>query len=436
MANVAVIGAGVMGLACAHELLKQGHAVDIYEADDRIGGMAAHFDFAGLNIERYYHFICKPDTPLFELLRELNIDNTLRWTDTRMGYYFKGRLHEWGNPIALLKFPGVDLISKLRYGLHAFMSTKINDWQHLDEQEASVWIRRWIGQRAYEVFWQRLFALKFFEYRDNLSAAWIWSRIKRVGVSRKSMMQEQMGYLEGGSQTLLDAFEKEINKRGGKFHLNTVVRQVGVKDNVIDSVQTDNDSRHYDAVFSTIPLPFIAEMIPDLPDEDKQQYRSIQNMGVVCVIFQLKKPVTDNFWLNISDESIDIPGIIEFSNLRPLGTHVVYVPYYMPQSHAKHGMSNDEFIIEARNYIKKLNSDLSDEDFSHAHVSRYGFAQPVCPPGFLKNLPPIDSRINGLYIADTSYYYPEDRSISESVRLGKEMAAMLDSQGTGSHAST
>ncbi len=428
MSKVAVIGAGVMGLACAYDLLKQGHAVDIYEADDRIGGMAAHFDFAGLNIERYYHFICKPDESLFELLGELGIEDRLCWKDTRMGYYFKGRLHEWGNPIALLKFPELDLISKLRYGVHAFISTKIKDWQHLDDQEASVWIRRWIGQRAYEVLWQRLFALKFFEYRDNLSAAWIWSRIKRVGVSRKSLMQEQMGYLQGGSQTLLDEFEQAITAQGGKFNLKTAVRQVSVKNQAVDVLQTDTDSQRYDAVFSTIPLPFVADMIPALPEENKQKYRSIQNMGVVCVIFQMKKPVSNNFWLNISDESIDIPGIIEFSNLRPLGTHVVYVPYYMPQTHVKHAMSNDEFIAEARSYIKQLNSDLSDDDFSHAHVSRYGFAQPICPPGFLKNLPPVKTDIDGLYIADTSYYYPEDRSISESVRLGREMAAMYQSE--------
>ncbi|NOZ37692.1 MAG: NAD(P)/FAD-dependent oxidoreductase [Gammaproteobacteria bacterium] len=316
------------------------------------------------------------------------------------------------------------MISKLRYGLHAFVSTKIKNWQHLDEQEASVWIRRWIGKRAYEVFWQRLFALKFFEYKDNLSAAWIWSRIKRVGVSRKSLMQEQMGYLEGGSQTLLDEFGKAISALGGKFNLKTAVRQLSIKNNALDVLRTDVDSRHYDAVFSTIPLPLVADIIPALPDEYKQKYRSVQNMGVVCVILQMKKPVSDNFWLNISDEAIDIPGIIEFSNLRPLGTHVVYVPYYMPQTHAKHDMSNDEFIAEAQSYIKKLNPDLADDDFSHAHVSRYAFAQPICPPGFLKKLPPIETDIKGLYIADTSYYYPEDRSISESVRLGQKMAAM------------
>ena len=37
-------------------------------------------------------------------------------------------------------------------------------------------------------------------------------------------------------------------------------------------------------------------------------------------------------------------------------------------------------------------------------------------------LPPIKTEVDGLFVADTSYYYPEDRSISESVNVGKQMA--------------
>src|SRR6201996_7785980 len=115
----AVIGAGPMGLMCAMELLKLGHHVDIYERDDRIGGMSASFDFDGLEIERYYHFICKTDFPLFDLLAELGLSDTLRWTDTKMGFFYNGRLYKWGTPLALLAFDGLGLVSKFRYGLHA-----------------------------------------------------------------------------------------------------------------------------------------------------------------------------------------------------------------------------------------------------------------------------------------------------------------------------
>ena len=426
MAKTAVIGAGVMGLACAYELLKNGHSVDIYEADDRVGGMAAHFDFSGLSIERYYHFICKTDQYLFDLLAELGIEDKLRWRQTYMGYYYDGQMYDWGNPIALFKFPKLGFVAKFRYGLHAFLSTKRKDWKPLDNVEASVWIKKWIGEEAYNILWKRLFALKFFNYKDNLSAAWIWSRIKRVGLSRKSMMQEELGYLEGGSETLLQALDQKIKKMGGRIHLSSPVENVAIENNQIKSVKVKGVEENFDSVFSTAPLPYVSRMIPDLPQDYRERYESIQNMGVVCVIFRLRQGVSRNFWLNVSDESMDIPGIIEFSNLRPLNESLVYVPYYMPRDYPKFANNNDFFIAEARKYIKQLNPEIGDDDIIAEHASRYGFAQPVCQPGFSSVLPPIKTSIQGLYIADTSYYYPEDRSISESVNVGKKMANLAN----------
>ena len=51
MKHYAVIGSGPMGLMTAITLLDQGHRVDVYERDDRLGGMSASFDFDGLGIE-------------------------------------------------------------------------------------------------------------------------------------------------------------------------------------------------------------------------------------------------------------------------------------------------------------------------------------------------------------------------------------------------
>ena len=76
-------------------------------------------------------------------------------------------------------------------------------------------------------------------------------------------------------------------------------------------------------------------LVPDLPEDWKRRYAAIPNIGVVCVVFKLKRSVTPHFWVNITDESIEIPGIIEFSNLRPTGDTVVYVPYYMPVTNPK-----------------------------------------------------------------------------------------------------
>src|SRR5436190_18373842 len=135
--RIAVLGAGPMGLAVAYQLARDGHEPVIFEADDRVGGMTAAFDFNGLAIERYYHFHCTSDTAFFQVLSELGIAHKLHWVETKMGYWFQNRLQGWGNPFALLRFRGLGLVAKVRYGLHAFLSTKRTDWRPLDRLEAT-----------------------------------------------------------------------------------------------------------------------------------------------------------------------------------------------------------------------------------------------------------------------------------------------------------
>src|SRR5580698_5066778 len=98
-----------MGLTSAFHAVKAGHEVEVLEAAPEPGGMAAHFDLAGLSIERFYHFVCKSDASTMELLEELGIRHLLRWRTTSMGIFTGGRLQNWGDPIALLKFREISL---------------------------------------------------------------------------------------------------------------------------------------------------------------------------------------------------------------------------------------------------------------------------------------------------------------------------------------
>lgn len=421
--RIAVLGAGPMGLAVAYQLSRDGHHPVIFEADDRVGGMTATFDFNGLDIERYYHFHCISDTEFLKVLKELGLADKMRWVETKMGYWYQNQLQPWGNPVALLKFQGLSLIGKFRYGLHAFLSTKRNDWKPLDNVEATGWIKRWVGDEAYEVLWRRLFELKFYDYTSNLSAAWIWSRIRRIGRSRYNLFKEKLGYLEGGSSTLLNGMKQAIEQAGGEIRLSQPVLKVLMDGGNVTGVQTAKGGAEvFDTVISTVPLPYIPGLMPDLPKEVLDKFNSLKNIAVVCVIAKLKKPLTENFWLNTNDLEMDIPGLVEYTNLRPLNDHIVYVPFYMPGEHPKYAEPNEVFIDKVRRYFSKINPELKDDDFIEIRASRYRHAQPICDPGYMRHLPTVALPVKGLYVADTSYYYPEDRGISESIGFGRKMA--------------
>jgi protoporphyrinogen oxidase len=425
MAKVIVIGAGPMGLVAAYEALKRGHEVDLLEASDRPGGMAAHFDFDGLSIERFYHFCCLSDHDTIALLDELGMNDAMQWVSTKMGYFVDGKLYRWGDPFALLAFPRIGFVDKIRYGVQVFLSTKRSDWQRLDKISAKQWFTAWLGADLYNKLWRPLLELKFYELTDKISAAWVWQRIKRLGNSRKSLLEERLGYIEGGSETLVKALVGAIEKKGGRIRLKTPAKTFLIENGAVRGVETaSGEIITADFVVSTAPMPLVPGMLSQAP-ELKSDYERMDNVGVVCVLHKLKRSVSDNFWINISDPNFEIPGLVEFSNLRPLANTVVYVPYYMPATQPKWGWSDEQFVTESWGYLKRINPVLTDDDRLASHVGRLRYAQPVCEVGFAELIPPAQTPIKGLQIADTCFYYPEDRGVSESIRYARNMIAEM-----------
>jgi protoporphyrinogen oxidase len=416
-----VIGGGPMGLAIAYQLALEGCRPVLLEADDRLGGMAASFDFAGVPIERYYHFHCLSDQAFFELLEELNLSQLVRWKQTAMGFFLDGRLYPWGSAGSVLKLRRLPLLSRLRYLLHAARCLSLRDWRHLDGISATEWLRTWLGPKGYEVLWAKLFAYKFYQYTDSLSAAWIWSRIRRIGQSRR-WLKETLGYLEGGSDRWIEAIEQRIRELGGEIRLSSPVTALA-GDAHGARITTTRGSEVFDAVISSVPLPLVAPILRQGEQDPSliAAYEAPQSVACACVVLQTSKPITGNFWTNVNDSRFAIPGIIEMSNLRPIKPHITYVPFYMPAEHPNYGRPNGAFIADSIACLKAINPELQAADILASHCSRYRYAQPVCGTHFLDTLPPLNPIAN-IWIADTTVYYPEDRGISESVGFGRDLA--------------
>jgi protoporphyrinogen oxidase len=443
--RIAVIGGGPMGMAVAYQLALEGCRPVLLEADDRLGGMAASFDFAGVSIERYYHFHCLSDHAFFTLLDELNLSASLRWRQTGMGFYLDGRLYPWGSAGSVLALRRLPLLSRLRYLLHAARCLSLRDWRHLDAIPASAWLKSWLGDKAYKVLWAKLFAYKFYQFTDTVSAAWIWSRIRRIGQSRR-WLKETLGYLDGGSDRWIQALAARIEALGGEIRLSSPVLAIqrtasearephaasathgdgAATSEQRIAINTAAGIETFDAVISTVPLPLVAPMLragghdPGLI----AAYEAQQSVACACVVIQTRQPVTANFWTNVNDSRFAIPGIIEMANLRPLSPHITYIPFYMPAEHPDYGRSNQAFIDAAIACLQAINPNLTGSQILASHCSRYRYAQPVCGTHFLETLPPLNPS-ERLWIADTTVYYPEDRGIAESVGFGRNLARQV-----------
>ena len=106
----------------------------------------------------------------------------------------------------------------------------------------------------------------------------------------------------------------------------------------------------------------------------------------------------------------------------------MYAPFYIPGDHPDFQKDDAFFTEKVRAYLMRINPDLAESAILKIAAGRYQYAQPICEPEFATRLPPISPDVDGLFIADTSFYYPEDRSISESVKLGRRLASMALAQ--------
>ncbi|HRC84462.1 MAG TPA: NAD(P)/FAD-dependent oxidoreductase [Thermoanaerobaculia bacterium] len=432
MSRIAVIGGGPAGLGLAHELVGAGHQVTLFEAAAELGGLARSFELGPIRIERYYHFLCADDHGYFRKLAELGLGERLRWQPTRMGFFYHGRLYPFSSPLDLLRFSGISLASRLRYGAAVLYCSRIRDWRRLDGRAAEPWLIRLLGREGYVATWLPLLQVKFNQHHPEISAAWVWHRIFRVARSRKTPFHgERLGHLVGGSDTLIDALEADLQRRGAELRRSRPVARLRVENGAVRGLTlADGSAQDFDRVAVAAPLPQFLRLAGDaLPRAYRQGLEAIEFLGVVCVVLRLRTSISENYWLNVNDPAIAWNGCIEYTRLNPEatpdGSTILYIPFYLPRDHPRFAQPHDELIEECLADLGRIRPGLDRSALIDAAVSRDPYAQVVCPAGFADQVPHHRTPVAGLYLVESSQLYPSDRTISGTLDLAAATARVI-----------
>ncbi|MHB9003606.1 MAG: NAD(P)/FAD-dependent oxidoreductase [Coriobacteriia bacterium] len=438
--HVGVIGAGISGLTAAYRLASAGHEVTVFERESSPGGLAASATVGGAQIDRYFHFVCPPDHAYIDLIEELGLSAHLHWRNTRMGVYRDNAYHRFGTPASLLAFSPLPLSDRVRFAVSTLRARARHDWRDLDTITAREWLVAEQGARCYEAIWRPLLELKFGDAAGEISAAWMWARINRVAHSRSGIaMQEWLGYLEGGTATVVDVLVGAILARGGHVCLSTPIGRIETVDGHVAGLVANGSVVPCDAVIATVAPPVLAALAPDLPHDYTELLRSVGYLGVACRVLVAEEPLCDDFWLNIDDPDIPYAGVITYTNLDPLpglgGAHLHYLPHYTAAEEplADAGPSDDlPGLLRSLDRIRPGFSSRVVE--SHVFCDR--FAQPLYTAGYAGrygSLMEPATPIAGLFRADMSQVYPNDRSLVNAVtHVGYATAAAIAYHDQGS----
>lgn len=429
--RVAIIGGGLSGLAAAYDLVKAGCHVTVLEATPDFGGLASSFKLEGHAIERFYHFICRSDAQLMKLVDELGLGSKLQWHESRTSFFYNGRLFPFGTPFDLLRFSAVPWTQRIRFGLHVMHSRYRSEWRRLDQMPAKAWLIECLGEEAYNVIWHPLLKVKFGDYHDKISAAWIWHRVWRVAASRRHLLErESFGCLENGTATVVDALVDWLKQHPDvELRTNAKVDPLVLRDGAVSEVRFGDSSIPVDSVISTAALPALDRLVPGREEEYFQRARQVTYIGVVCMLMSLKKPFSKTFWTNINDPRVAFNGVVEQTalnqNLKRAGLNVLYVPFYLPTTEPRYSASNEALFEEYVEALKVVNPKFDRDWVKEYHVFRSPYAQPIFTTNFVDLMPGHRTPIKGLYVTDSTQFYPEDRTISAAIEQGRKAAGMV-----------
>ncbi len=420
-----VIGGGPAGLKAAHTAIKGGASVTLLESGPILGGLASSFDVQGTRIERYYHFICKGDDDLQETLAELGLSHRLHWRDSRMAYFVDGALYPFLTPVELLRFAPLHPADRVRAGIALKRAQRMKE-EDLAPRRAVDWLVEMFGERAYRVIWEPLMRFKFAEHAPEVSAAWIWARMVRLSRSRTSPWREELGYLEGGSQVVLDALARDFEKRGGRVALSAAVEAIVFEGGRAVGVRAGGETIPADAVISTVTTSRFLKLAAGLDGPYVEGLRRIPTIGIFCLFLRLTERVTPFFWVNANDRRVPFAGMIEYTNLNPLpelgGDHVLYVPQYLSADDPRYAQTDEEVLRAYTDALALINPAFDRRWIRFSAVFRDRFAQPICLTDYKSTTPAIQTPVANLFLTDSCQLHPHDRTISGSFGLGREAA--------------
>jgi protoporphyrinogen oxidase len=423
--KILIVGGGYTGLTAALRLSADKNiSVTLIESSAQLGGLAAGFPLAGTSLEQTYHHIFLTDTAILNLVRELGLQEKLMWCESSVAIFRDGKIHPFKTPLDLLRFAPCSFMGRWRTGLAALYLKYRKNWRGFTRQTAYAWLTRACGRSAMASIWTPLLRGKFDRHFDKISMAWFWARIHTRANSRSGTSGEQLGYFRGGFNVINVALENELRRRGVNIRLNTRVEKISTDHTAV----INGEAVPFDACIFTGPSPALAQLLPpqDALKDYAAQLRSIEYLGAICLVFTSDQDLGSFYWVNVNEP--DAPFLVFIQHTRLVGRetyggkNVYYIGAYLSPDGKTFSLPDDELVKNWLGYLPKMYPHFDVRQVVEKHLFRFRSGQHIVDTDYEAKIPAYQTPLPGVFLANFSQIFPEDRGTNFAVREGEKIA--------------
>ncbi|MBC8330610.1 MAG: NAD(P)/FAD-dependent oxidoreductase [Anaerolineae bacterium] len=420
------------GMSAAYDLVSAGHSVTIYEASEKVGGLASgfkepHWDWS---VEKFYHHWFASDAHMLGLSEELGLSAKVLFPRPYTVLLHNEKWYPFDSMLQALLFPGLGWgLDKIRFGLVGVYLRLTKNWRALEKITAHEWIQKWAGKHVYEKMWEPLLIGKFGPHYKDVPMAWFWARLHA--------RTTRLGTYVGGFQAFSDDFAEILRGLGVEICVNTSVHQIRQGDEnslicEIDGQPTTDERPVFDKVLSTTSPALMARLAPDLPEKYLRGLLNLKSMGAVVLTLSLKHQLSEEgyYWFSLpKDAGYPFLALVEHTNYVLAehfgGEHIIYCGDYLETDHPYFELTQDQLLELYLPALRRFNPRFESDWVIKSWLHRTKYAQPVPEINHSRNIPPIETPISGLYFASMSQVYPWDRGTNFAVEIGRRAAQLM-----------
>ncbi len=430
--RVGIVGAGIAGLAAAYDLARAGCEVTILEETDYVGGLSAGFKIPrwDWSVEHYYHHWFATDSHVLGLIDELGWSHRVLFHRPTTAVYHNQQFYALDSALAVLRFPGLPFLYRIRLGVVVAYLKFIAHWEPLEKVTADSWMSAWVGEHAYDTLWKPLLVGKFGSHYNEVNMAWMWARFKA--------RTPRLGTFEGGFQAFMDAFADRVSAEGVDIRLRTPAQQIepGAEGGI--KISLPDDHIDIDQCLVTTSPALLAELAPSLPSDYLERLLAMRSMGAVVMVMALKHRLSEGgiYWHNLPKEAgFPFLSLVEHTNFVSgefFGDdHIVYCGDYLDPDHEYFSLSKQELLERFLPALTRFNSSFKPDWVRDSWLFRTPYAQPVPLVNHSQAIPEVKTPIPGLWFASMSQVYPWDRGTNFAVEVARRVARrMLSEEGS------